>query len=102
MEDRKLLELAAKAAGFRIVTARFSDPGNRLLGVNVVDERGDERLWNPLRRNAEASRLAVKLDLYGEVRMSEAFMRAAISVDREASYRREIVIAAAGIGRAMP
>jgi len=51
VEDRQLLELAAKAAGYEV--ARFSDDGDDLLLVGVQEP------WNPLLDDGEALRLAV-------------------------------------------
>jgi hypothetical protein len=52
--DRKMLELAAKAAGY--ATYQFSD----YLGFQILDA-GDSRWWNPLTNDGDAFRLAVKL-----------------------------------------
>ena len=57
MDDRELLELAAKAAGFGIE--------NFLGGREIVrrDPDGQPVYWNPLKDDGDALRLAVKLRL---------------------------------------
>ena len=119
MNDRELLELAAKAAG---------------LPVEFVDEYGDTEVngfwpcgygddgdvlewWNPLTDDGDALRLAVKLaiDLYFHETEVEAtafqadpdehgvhpFGIEPAGDDSGAATRRAIVRAAAEIGRAM-
>jgi hypothetical protein len=56
MTDRKLLELAAKAAGYRVIETR----GHALLLADPPV------LWNPLTDDGDALRLAVKLGLVVE------------------------------------
>jgi hypothetical protein len=53
MEDRELLDLAAKAAGIDLVG--FSDDG--------MAERADGGWWNPLEDDGDALRLAMKLGI---------------------------------------
>jgi hypothetical protein len=64
-DDRKLLELAAKAAGIhhsgwddeeQCMTAWFDDPADK-------SEAGSWGIWNPLEDDGEALRLAVKLGM---------------------------------------
>ena len=95
MTDRELLELAAKAAGYK---KRFV----HYLG------------WNPLIDDGDALRLAVKLGLGVSVPLGYkrtdvvAFSDSRINVieshgsDPLAATRRAIVRAAAEIGRQMP
>jgi hypothetical protein len=54
MDDRELLERAAKAAGI---------PGEYLGGDIVASEDGSLSFWNPLASDGDALRLAVKLGL---------------------------------------
>ena len=56
MNDRELLELAAKACGKEIDLDRYDDEmGFIILGIS--------RWWNPLANDGDAFRLAVALDL---------------------------------------
>ena len=88
-EDKNLLELAAKAAGFA-------------AGWVIQD-------WNPLTDDGDALRLAVKLGLTVVVESDMVFCRNQRSDkafcesgrDRYAATRRAIVRAAADIGKAM-
>lgn len=96
-EDRELLELAAKAAGYNVhIVTKYNAPC--LMVGNVV--------WNPLEDDAQALRLAVKLGLncyfdetgYTRVDGIDSYE----SVDYEDIYRgarRCIVVAAADMGR---
>ena len=107
--DRELLELAAKAAGYSVI--RVSDDGEALL----LD--GRQQPWNPLADDAQALRLAVKLQLTicnehlqaGQaycIRGDEDFPNeysqgdgsAGVTPDDYAATRRAIVRAAAAIG----
>lgn len=104
MSDRELLELAAKAAG--IETFRTS------AGNLVTDNNG--KSWNPLTDDGDALRLAVKLGMLVDIRLSPSANqrgRTLIAPDRLSSKvyfedhgdpsiatRRAIVRAAAIIG----
>jgi len=57
MTDRELLELAAKAAGHKLV---FDYDAN-LQGPCIIDSEGFPEQWNPLEDDGDALRLAVKL-----------------------------------------
>ncbi len=105
MNDRELLEAAAKAAGHAYPW--------------VLPARGGERPWNPLTDDGDALRLAVKLSLliapipyqpginaYGAVGVSWPGQRFDLDYERftndpHAATRRAIVRAAAEIGRSM-
>ena len=94
--DRELLELAAKAAGYRYMPAN---------GCIVVD--GIPGNWNPLTDDGDALRLAVllRLDLNindGEcdVFSSDGFVNER-DEDTDSATRRAIVRAAAAIGEGM-
>ncbi|MDH0335129.1 hypothetical protein [Metapseudomonas otitidis] len=104
MEDKELLELAAKAAGYTLVWS----------SVDGIPPRkaDDMETWNPLTDDGDALRLAAKLELeiqifhgYGEVWADslDGSVRgiADVTGDRASDYRNAIVIAAAEIGRAM-
>ena len=59
MDNRELLELAAKAAGHIL-----ADPIDSCIpsgGVWIIDARGHDAVWNPLHDDGDAFRLAVKL-----------------------------------------
>lgn len=112
MQEREMLELAAKAAG-RVVEA-FS-PSKGLL---VSQGDGVSAWWDPLTTDGDALRLAVKLEI------DIAFQRPGVEACRSHSHpslpsfgsvralehdndpcaatRRAIVRAAAEIGKAMP
>ena len=106
MNDRELLELAAKAAGIGPII-RFED-GGLLIGPNR-----HSRYWNPRSHNGDSLLLAAKLELevsiwfgFQEVRC-ENYSGAIRGIadftdDRAYDYRLAIVRAAAEIGRAMP
>jgi hypothetical protein len=115
MSDRKLLELAAKAAGHRIV--EWARDGN---GVDVAiifggEGWGRERPWQPLLENqmtdadGDAFRLAVKLDIVPRVINRVAFawrsgvcdIQEQVGNDPQAATRRAITRAAAEIGKGM-
>ena len=100
MNDRELLESAARAVGYK---PHGWDAGiNRLL---VEDDDGPGRPWNPLVDDGDAFRLAVKLgiDLRPREFGSEAIcMAEGIAVrqlgEPEESARRAIVLVSAEIG----
>ncbi|MFO5940270.1 hypothetical protein ACLBSY_25295 [Pseudomonas aeruginosa] len=58
MNDRELLELAARAAGFTGYGFFLGDDG-----IDVSDETGTRFAWNPLTDDGDALRLAVKRGL---------------------------------------
>jgi hypothetical protein len=88
MNDRELLELAAKAAGIEVL---------------VSFDRARRRwwCWNPLYDDGDALRLAVQLGLLGAPFMTLAWIEALGDSDSYAATRRAIVRAAAEIGRGM-
>lgn len=108
MNDRELLELAAKAAGLVIVD-RDDD------GTLYIQSQGDWRgeMWNPLTDDGDALRLAVLLGLdilqfpaFGEAQACSqdgvADEVESTSICPYSATRRAITRAAAEIGRAMP
>ncbi|MBX9913717.1 MAG: hypothetical protein K2Y25_07450 [Pseudomonadaceae bacterium] len=118
-EDRELLEMAAKAAGFEDarVTMCIVSGSIKLRVVNA----GSIRLWNPLTDDGDALRLAVKLSLLVEcytgvkihplydasnitdvrsVEFDDIALSEAHGDDPYAATRRAIVRAAAAIGKA--
>ncbi len=99
MTDRELLELAAKAAGLRVVAVA----GDR--GLWVWD--GEDE-WNPRADDGDALRLAVRCaQRFGFYRFMRAWLIAMATEqgdpsDPYAAVRLAIVRAAAEIGQAMP
>lgn len=124
MQDRELLELAAKAYGLRGVYEEtiWTHEGQtiRNTGIIATNEDGDAldaeaRAWNPLADDGDALRLAVKLKLgvetssggcevrFDNQRGDEGCLVQEIKEDGSMSEleatRRAIVLAAAEIGR---
>lgn len=121
MEDRELLELAAKAAGIEFTWkhCRFMTGLADMYGVRELRDEETPYLscglfWNPLIDDGDALRLATKLNF--EIERSKAADRAYAGSVGEAPWveyvneqqniygctRRAIVRAAAEIGRSMP
>lgn len=109
MNDRELLEMAARAAGIELIGGSKTP---------MVWENGCPldymREWNPLTDDGDALRLAVKLRLeierskhsecvvyVGEVEAGQLFERSEEKTDIFAAARRAIVRDAAEIGRTM-
>jgi len=93
MTDRELLEMAAKAAGYKGWTADW---------WSMCD---GENHWDPLRHNGQALRLVVKLKLKGafdEVWVISWTSISEYEAEPYAATRRAIVRAAANIGKTMP
>lgn len=116
MTDRELLELAAKAAGYKIVGYCFDLPYDDYYwngpeyGLFIEGHSG---VWNPLESDGDALRLAVRLGISVYPRILHAYVpddgQGEITVVEEptvtdlyAATRRAIVRAAAEIGKAMP
>ena len=102
--DRELLELAAKAAGYR-----YSDMLTGGLWVSM-NKGKSWQVWNPLTDDGDALRLAVKLDMsiiscMEEKEVGVTVMDTFLEIyeqhndDPYAATRRAIVRAAAEIGR---
>ncbi|MBK9497381.1 MAG: hypothetical protein IPO08_23245 [Xanthomonadales bacterium] len=111
MNDRELLELAAKAVG---IVGEWCNCVDHEAGILTPNDQG--KVWNPLQSDGDALRLAVTLDISilrgtykvcfecipqeddGNVSAHEQYS----DHDNEyAATRRAIVRAAAEIGRAM-
>jgi hypothetical protein len=92
MDDIQLLELAAKAAGYKVGGYKDMDLGY------WIPEEGCIRNWNSLKDDGDALRLAVKLP---HINVSHIIMAAHQQSEMEpcAYVRREITKAAAKIGR---
>ena len=101
MTDKELLELAAKAAGIEIMFWSGAYVG-RLTAVI----KPDGLQWNPLTDDADALRLAVKLNLFNTrskgYEWPDAELFARHEDDPYAATRRAVTRAAAEIGKAMP
>lgn len=114
MTDKKLLELAAKAAGHTLKWGEVFIVGGDEIDCTdmsyVVSGQPDEAdwHWNPLTDDGDALKLAVKLniDIFGD----DEYRRAEIdnwncaesaNDDKYAATRRAIVSAAAEIGKAL-
>ncbi len=100
MDDRELLELAAKAAGIK------HPGGEHCINGPAVWDCEALRWWRPLTDDGDALRLAVKLKLIVEVGSCwlskyDPVFGEDVLPDPLSATRRAIVRAAAEIGRAM-
>jgi hypothetical protein len=109
MTDRELLELAAKAVGYRITWGEVHRVGDDEVDCSdlcyVLSDSPDEApsYWNPLTDDGDALRLAVKLGLYiGGKFTAHQSVSEFVELGELAAVRRAIVRAAAEIGKAMP
>ncbi|HHX6500984.1 TPA: hypothetical protein ACVGJ1_002857 [Pseudomonas aeruginosa] len=99
MNDRTLLELAARAAGFTGYGFFLGDDG-----IDVSDETGTRFAWNPLTDDGDALRLAVSTSLhkrFHEILTGPAYRADALSYGEQCATRRAITKAAAEIGKSM-
>jgi hypothetical protein len=110
--DRKLLELAAKAAGLLENTFMLDDDWNPIYDEQKGFYLGwGKGIWNPLTDDGDALRLAVKLGLTIEQWLDaknvyvgfrgKSYTNEKHSIDPYAATRRAIVRAAAEIGKDM-
>lgn len=96
MNDRELLELAAKAAGLTV--DRYSECGLYIYTSTLG------KWWSPLMDDGDALRLAVQLKMTVFLHTTPAHVYADMpsrDAVTDACYRRAITRAAAEIGRAM-
>ena len=109
MNDKELLELAAKAAGIPVMPCTCSDAKWPLK--HDTEKSGKRGHWNPLVDDGDALRLAVKLDIHVLLFENMTTARPLLADwdcderddgDPCAATRRAIVRAAAEIGKAMP
>jgi len=92
MTDRELLELAAKAAGMKNVKWIGGAGMAEMINPDKQSTTGSKGpIWNPLSDDADALRLAVKLNL--------SVQRYTYGNCRYAAMRRAIVRSAAEIGK---
>ncbi|MCO7503182.1 MULTISPECIES: hypothetical protein [unclassified Pseudomonas] len=102
MTDRELLELAAKAAGYRV--EEHQPTGGFIAKQGFLQWRA----WDPLFDDGDALRLAVQLCMNIEVTESDVYacshgnFSEPAKPDRQAATRRAIVRAAAEVGKSMP
>lgn len=116
MDDRTLLELAAKAAGMRLTENGVRDLGDwEFLGAGSVNwglyrnnANGTQRKWNPLTNDGDEARLEAALCMHVQwhplqqcVTVGTASVDATEpwGTDRQAARRRAGVRAAAELGR---
>jgi hypothetical protein len=110
MDDRTLIERAAKAAGIEIDKSPYNGGGLRNTGFdlcgNAVLDWHNYKTWNPLTDDGDALRLAVKLNfdvdvcretgtVWAGVGCGEALEQ--LGADPYAATRRAIVRAAASL-----
>jgi len=109
LTDRELLERAAKAAG---LTAKWSEL-NEDWQNEIASPYVDGKMWNPLRFDGDALRLAVRLSLDiftndgdgGHTSVgggTAVFVQEKHGTDRLAATRRAIVRAAAALADSEP
>jgi len=112
MNDKELLELAAKAAGYE-----FSEWGSDYYSDGPYGDEVKHGLmiegiaWNPLTDDGDALRLAVKLEIGALISSNFVYiksyydekptLREPLGNDPYVATRRAIVRAAAEIGKAM-
>ena len=114
MNDRALLELAAKAAGVNIDKSPSNGGGTNNTGFdimgNAVLDWFHGKTWNPLTDDGDALRLAVACRMQIDILDRSVYALAlggtkVCELDRAdlaAATRRAIVCAAAEIGKNMP
>ena len=116
MEDKELLELAAKAAGMFVKKNFYGiNDEDQFVGLKVKPSKEAARYltecWNPLTDDGDALRLAMKLNMNVEVWnpykevwvVAEGYdvIEEPWGEDKLAATRRAIVRAASEIGRGM-
>lgn len=120
MNDRELLEAAAKAAGIEIDYTDTNGGGRFNTGFdaagNAVLDWHNHKTWNPLTDDGDVLRLAVSLRITVEQCLTETKVSAYVlaglqrnhctsisgAITREQATRHAIVSVAAEIGRSMP
>ncbi|HEJ6422180.1 TPA: hypothetical protein SL867_005050 [Pseudomonas aeruginosa] len=99
MNDRELLELAARAAGYKLSWSY----DNHCCWINEMRHDFDVT-WNPLTDDGDALRLAVSTRLHKrlhEILTGPAYRADALSYGEQCATRRAITRAAAEIGKSM-
>lgn len=110
-DDKELLELAAKAAGLQVdgLACKAIVQMDDELALLILNDLGGHLIWNPLRSDGDALRLAVKLDIHLRFYRKHVdadadvhglgVCREDFTAHKEAATRRAIVRAAAEIGQ---
>ena len=106
MTDRKLLELAAKAAGVAgCFREKYPEDGYQGYSCGIGKLSQITKLWNPLTDDGDALRMAVCLDINVHTKGDCVFLGDIIVAynpdDIYSATRRAIVRAAAEIGKEM-
>ncbi|HCF5688134.1 TPA: hypothetical protein NIH14_001814 [Pseudomonas aeruginosa] len=104
MNDRTLLELAARAAGY--VVRWHDDTLTHGPAFTIEDPENPYvfKIWNPLTDDGDALRLAVSTSLHKrlhEILTGPAYRADALSYGEQCATRRAITRAAAEIGKSM-
>ena len=104
MNDKELLELAAKAVGIEVLRCRLDNPlcKDMLINDSYRNPMQVSGPWNPLTDDGDALRLAVKLGIDVWRNLDIVWCNGIASVAGENPYettRRAIVRAAAEIAR---
>lgn len=105
MTDSEMIELAAKAAGYRLIGWRIALEGPSRQCAEVMDASHDTPIkWNPLDDDGDAFRLAVKLEIHITSSKTDAWASTpevhaiqTMSGDPFSATRRAIVRVAAAI-----
>lgn len=102
MNDRELLELAARAAGYQF-SYSYRSLSSPAVPV-ILAETGRWRKWDPRHDDGDAPRLAVSTDLHKrlhEILTGPAYRADALPYGEQCATRRAITRAAAEIGKYM-
>ena len=103
MTDRELLELAARAGGYKIRKSKSPLHGNDILEI-YHEVNGFYIMWSPLTNDGDALRLAVNIGLYDLDKLlvcMDLKYPDYQKLDNLSAVRRAIVLAAAEIGKAV-
>lgn len=93
MNDQQLLELAAKAANLSNTRYVYKTS----WGTGISHGEGDQvyHIWNPLKDDGDALRLAIQLGLFSDKTMKYVWGDCMVDVNPIKATRRAIVRAAA-------
>ncbi|AMA38088.1 TPA: hypothetical protein NJJ38_003132 [Pseudomonas aeruginosa] len=92
MNGREMLELAAKAAGYRIHWYFNGDEG-----IEVSEKNGPRLTWNPLLNNGDAFGLALRIPhLNLQWLIAEAFQAHPDDLEAREQYARLMIVEFAG------
>lgn len=95
MTDRELMELAARAAGYRLdgLASRHVASGVGPDDYLLLNDQGGHSVWNPLTDDADAFRLAVDLGMNVFQSGGRAY---ALPSDDDGTYEEQVSYRAAG------